>query len=43
MDPIFIYFDKLEFDKENRFTLRFTNDEENEETNYILLSKNKDY
>ena len=43
MDPIFIYFDELEFDKETRFTIRFTNNEENKETNYFLLSKNKDY
>ena len=35
MDPTFIYFDELEFDKENRFTLRYTNDEKNEETSYI--------
>ena len=45
MDPIFIYFDELEFDKDHRFTLKFTNNEENEETNNVLLSSSskKDY
>ena len=43
MEPVFIYFDELEFDERNRFILKFSNDEENEATNYILFSKNKDY
>ena len=37
MDLVFMYFKELEFDKQNRLTLNITNDEENEETNYILL------
>ena len=43
MEPVFIFFDELEFNERNRFTLKFSNDEENEATNYILFSKNKDY
>ena len=39
MEPVLIYFDELELDKRNRFTLKFSNDEENEATNYISFSK----
>ena len=35
MDLVFIYSKELEFEKENRLTLNFTNNEENEETNYV--------
>ena len=43
MEPVFIYFDEVECDERNRFTLKFSNDEEDEATNYILFSKNKGY
>ena len=43
MDLVFIYFKELEFDKQDMFTLNFTNNEENEEANYVLLSSKKDF
>ena len=35
MNLVFIYLKELEFEKQNRFTLNFTNNDENEETNYV--------
>ena len=40
MDPIFLYFDKLTFDKDKNFTLEFSNDDNITE---VLLKQSKDY